>query len=243
MVINNKIAFVAIPKNASWSVENTCIDLNLNLRYSNIAWENEVKKIGTSNRHIHTTIQALIDTFGTNLDYVCIIRNSTDRFISAWRFFITQSSEFLDYSTIIKLKNTNNDFIINFIKNNYYDFISMYADNTIPKKLFIKLINELEFPNEFKNNNKLLTRFSLHMLTFVSQYHWILNDSVKVKQFHFDDIPEFEKYMSEALDVNFKLVHDNQTKLDYCSVTKTPELIEFVDRYIDGAIKQTKSIL
>jgi hypothetical protein len=49
--------------------------------------------------------------------------------------------------------------------------------------------------------------------------------------------------MSKVLDVNFKLVHDNQTKLDYCSVTKTSELIEFVDKYIDGAIKQTKSIL
>ena len=243
MVINNKIAFIAIPKNASWSVENSCIDLNFDLRYSNIAWENEVKRGGIRNRHIHTTIQALIATFGTNLDYVCILRNSTDRFISAWKFFITQSSEFLDYQTVSKLKNTNNDFIMNFIKNNHYDFISMYADRTIPKKLFIKLINELDFPQEFKTNDELLTRFSLHMLTFISQYHWIFNDVVTVKEFHLDNISKFEKYMSESLNVNFKLVHINETKLDYSLVTKTDELIEFVDRYIDGAIKRRKTMI
>jgi hypothetical protein len=49
--------------------------------------------------------------------------------------------------------------------------------------------------------------------------------------------------MSEKLGVDFKLSHENKTKLDYCEVTKTPELIEFVDKYIDGAIKRTKSIL
>ena len=243
MVINNKIAFIAIPKNASWSVESTCIDLNFDLKYSNIAWENEVKQRGVHNRHIHTTIQALISTFGSNLDYICILRNSADRFVSAWRFFITQSSEFLEYEMIEKLKNINNDFIMDFIKSNHYDFMSMYADKSIQKKLFIKLINELDFPEEFKQSNELMTRFSLHMMTFVSQYQWILNDKVNVKKFYLDNISEFENYISNALDVNFKLMHVNETKLDYSAVKKTPELIEFVDRYIDGAIKRTKSIV
>ena len=81
------------------------------------------------------------------------------------------------------------------------------------------------------------------MLTFISQYHWILNDTVKVKKFHLDDISKFEKYMSEMLSVDFKLVHANETKLDYSAVTKTPELIEFVDKYIDGVFKREKSIL
>jgi hypothetical protein len=80
-------------------------------------------------------------------------------------------------------------------------------------------------------------------LTFISQYNWILNDTVKVKEFHFDRIEEFEDYMSEKLNVDFKLSHVNQTKIDYCAITKTPELIEFVDKYVDGAFKRTKSII
>jgi len=243
MVINNKIAFVGIPKNASWSVESTCKEYNFDLKYSNILWENTMRENGQKNKHIHTKIQSLIKTFGTDLDYVCIIRDSTDRLISAWKFFITQSYEVLDSFTLNKMKNKNNEFIINFIKNNYNDFINVYGDNDIKEKVFRKLIDELEFPEELKKDDKFINRFSLHILTFISQYNWILNDTVKVKEFHFDRIEEFENYMSEKLNVNFKLLHDNQTKIDYCAVTKTPELIEFVDKYIDGAIKRKKSII
>jgi hypothetical protein len=243
MVINNKVAFVAIPKNASWSVELTCKEYDFDLKYSNIVWENTMRERGLQNKHIHTKVQSLISTFGTNLDYICITRDPTDRFISAWKFFITQSSEFIDSYTLEKTKNKNNEFIIDFIKNNHYDFINMYAGKNIVKKVFVRLIEELEFPEQLKKNNRFIDQFSLHILTFISQYNWILNDAVKVREFHFDKMWEFENYMSEKFNVDFKLVHVNQTKLDYCAVTKTPELIEFVDKYIDGAIKRTKSIL
>ena len=33
MVINNKVVFVPIPKNASWSVEDTCIEYGFDLKY------------------------------------------------------------------------------------------------------------------------------------------------------------------------------------------------------------------
>jgi len=243
MVINDKIAFVAIPKNASWSVESTCKEYDFDLKYSNILWENIMRENGQKNRHIHTTVQSLIKTFGDDLEYVCIIRNSTDRFISAWKFFITQSAQVLDSFTLNKMKNKNNDFIINFIKTNYNDFINTYGDKNVKEKFFLKLIDELEFPEELKKDDKFIDSFSLHILTFISQYNWILNDTVKVKEFYFDRIQEFENYMSEKLNVDFKLSHENQTKLDYCAVTKTPELIEFVDKYIDGAIKRKKSII
>jgi hypothetical protein len=34
MVINDKIAFIPIPKNASWSVEDTCVKYKLDLKYT-----------------------------------------------------------------------------------------------------------------------------------------------------------------------------------------------------------------
>jgi hypothetical protein len=243
MVINDKIAFIPIPKNASWSVESTCKEYNFDLKYSNILWENTIRENEQKNKHIHTKVQSLIKTFGDNLDYVCIIRDSTDRLISAWKFFITQSYQVLDSFTLNKMKSKNNEFIINFIKNNYNDFINAYGDKEIKERVFRNLIDELEFPEELKKDNKFIDRFSLHILTFISQYNWVLNDTVKVKEFHFDRIEEFESYISEKLNVDFKLLHANQTKIDYCAVTKTPELIEFVDKYIDGAIKRKKSLI
>lgn len=243
MVINNKVVFISIPKNASWSVEYTCSQYNFDLRYSDITWENEVRENGVKNRHIHIPIQSLIDTFGVNLEYVCLIRNSTDRFISAWKFFLSQLTSVISSSLLDKIKNLDNTFIISFIKSNYYEFNSMYADRDIVKKLFIKLIGELDFPKELLQDSKFVKQFSLHMLTFASQYYWIVNDRVNVRKFSIENISEFEKYISESFNMDFKLVHANQTKLDYCAVAKTTELVEFVNDFIDGAMKQTKSIL
>lgn len=247
MVINNKIVFIPIPKNASWSVEDTCISYGFDLQYPNKLWENSINlNVKPNNRHLHSTIDFLIDSFGTDLEYVCIIRDSVDRFISAWKFFIVSLIHELNITDTllsIQLKNKDNDFVINFIKKNYFDFTNAYNSILVRKKLLIKLLEELEISNHHLINEKFKNRYALHIFSLISQYQWILNDKVKVKQFQFDKLYEFENYISEKLDVDFKLLHKNNNNLDYCAVTKTPELIEFVTRYIDGMYKKTKSLL
>ena len=60
MVINDKIAFVAIPKNASWSVELTCKKYDFDLKYPNIVWENMMREGGHQSQHIHSKIESLL---------------------------------------------------------------------------------------------------------------------------------------------------------------------------------------
>lgn len=244
MVINNKVVFIPIPKNASWSVEDTCINYGLDLKYPNTLWQNSIKfNTNNTKRHIHSTIDSLIDTFGTNFEYVCIVRDSTDRFISAWKFFI-ESMVFSVNSTLgEKLKNVGNNFIINFIKENYTEFCKVYNSLESRRLLLIKLVDELGISKEYPIDEGFIKRYNLHMSTFVSQYQWITNDKVNVRQFEFKKLTEFEEYISEQLNVEFKLTHRNKTELNYCAVTRTPELVEFVDKYIDGAVKRTKSII
>jgi glycerophosphoryl diester phosphodiesterase len=88
-----------------------------------------------------------------------------------------------------------------------------------------------------------MERYTVHIFSFVSQYQWITNDKVIVKQFDFNNLKELEDYMSNKFNVDFKLIYKNKTNLDYCAVTRTPELVEFVDRYIDGVVKRSKSII
>lgn len=244
MVINNKVAFIPIPKNASWSVEDTCINYGFDLKYPSTLWQNSIK-FNTKNtqKHLHSTVESLIDTFGTNLEYVCIIRDSTDRFISAWKYFVSAMVNDVNKDLGEKIKNKDNVFVMNFITKNYSDFINVYNSFEIRKKLLTKLVTELGIADEYTITDSFLKRYAMHIFSLVSQYQWILNDRVKVKEFKFDKLNEFEKYMSEKLDVDFKLIHANHNKLDYCAVNKTPELIEFVNKYIDGMIKTTKSIL
>jgi hypothetical protein len=244
MIINDKVVFIPIPKNASWSVEDTCINYGLDLKYPSKIWENSIK-LGSKNpqKHLHSTINQIVDRFGTNFEYISIIRDSTDRFISAWKYFIELLTHSISDELSKKIKNIGNDFVISFIKDNYQEFSMAYNSRKTRRSLLIKLLDKLEISKEHPIDEEFIEQYELHIFSFVSQYQWITNDKVNVKQFSFDKLTELEEYMSKKLNIEFKLMYKNKTKLDYCAVTRTPELVEFVDKYIDGSVKRTKSII
>jgi len=243
MVIDNKIVFVAIPKNASWSVEDTCINYGFDLKYPNTLWENSIKSNTKDvNKHIHSRIHTLIDSFGTDLEYVCILRDSTDRFISAWKFFIKSVIHSLDNIDEVKLKKLDNNFIIKFIKENYKLYLTAYSSFENRRELLIRLLNDMEI--DCPITDSFLDKTITHIVTLSSQYMWILNDKIKVKCFYLDNLTEFENYMSDKLNVDFKLLHKNDTSnFNDCNVTKTLELINFVETYVDGVYKKTKTLI
>lgn len=245
MVIDNKIGFIPIPKNASWSVEDTCVKYKLDLKYPDLLWENSIRMgIKNPSKHIHSTISDLSNKFGNNIEYVAIIRNSTDRFISAWKFFISSIEfELNNKSLSDKIKKLDNDFLMNFIKENYSQFTYCYDSPENNINLLIKLLDKMGIISNLYIDSKFKSKFSTHILSFISQYQWILHNQITVKQFDFEKLNEFEDYISNKLNVDFKLLHQNKTKLDYCAVEKTDELVLFVDRYIDGMYKKNKSII
>jgi hypothetical protein len=245
MVINDKIVFIPVPKNASWSVENTCIDYGFDLKYRNVLWENSIKlNVNNKGRHIHSTVDNLLSSFGNQYDYVCIIRNSTDRFISAWKFFISaMEAELNDTVLSDRIKKLDNSFVIDFIKENYLKLPSSYNSMESSVELLMILLNKMGIVDYLIIDENFKYRYSAHIVTFISQYQWIYNNSVNIKQFSFEKLNDFEKYISDSLMVDFKLIHENKTKLDYCAVTKTDELVLFVDKYIDGMYKQNKTII
>lgn len=244
MVINDEVVFIPIPKNASWSVEDTCIEYGFNLKYPNVLWENSIKhKIKNPYKHIHSSLSYLTETFGINYDFVCIIRDSTDRFISAWKYFIQAMVEILPENDSKKIKNLGNEFVISFFIENIDDFKKSYYSIEIRIELLIKLLNKMNVIGDININDEFKKRYAIHILSFVSQYQWIQSSGVKVKQFRFDNLNEFENYLSNKLNTNFKLIHKNKTKLDYSGVSKTKELIDFVDKYIDGSYKRELTLI
>ena len=245
MVINDRIAFIPIPKNASWSVEDTCVGYKLDLKYPNLLWENSIRMdVKKPTKHIHSTVHQLLDKFGNKIEYVAIMRNSTDRLISAWKYFISSLEIGLNNESISnKIKKLDNHFLMEFIKENYLQLSSCYHSVYLSEDLLIVLLKKMGIYDNININDKFKKDFSTHILSFISQHQWVLNDSVKVRQFDFDKLNEFEDYISNQLNIDFKLIHQNKTKLDYCAVTKTDELVSFVDKYIDGMFKRNKSII
>jgi len=244
MVINDKVVFIPIPKNASWSMEHTCVEYGFDLKYPSKIWENYLKSEDASTqKHLHSTLSDLIERFGTNFEFICIIRDSTDRFISAWKYFIEAMVLSINDTLGEKIKNVGNDFVMDFIKQNHVEFCKAYNSLESRQSLLIKLVDELGISKEYQIDKGFVERYSVHIFSFVSQYQWITNDKVDVKRFNFNKLTDLEEYLSKKLDVEFKLIHKNKSELDYCAVTRTPDLVEFVDKYIDGAVKRTKSII
>jgi len=253
MVINNKIAFIPIPKNASWSVEDTCVDMGLELSYPNKLWENRINsKQKNTDKHIHTTVSQLVDVYGNSLEYFCIIRNSTDRLVSAWKFFIEAVILELphNYEAVsIKLKKLDNDFLIEFIKENHLLLQNSYnSPNTSGIQSLHLLFDKMEILSTLKSDLKLEDmylneRYVNHIITFTSQYNWILSNIVNVKQFNFENLKELEDYIANKLDVDFKLKHINKTTLDYSAVHRTTELELVVEKYIDNINFQKKTLI
>lgn len=244
MVINDSVVFIPIPKNASWSVEDTCIKYGFNLKYPMVAWENEIK-LGIKNpqKHAHASTSFLIDVFGTNYEYICIIRNSTDRFISAWKYFIEAMIKEFPEEASTKLKKLDNKFIIDFFTENFIKFKAAYSSFDIRAELLEKLLTKIGLNKYYEIGKDFKKRYAIHILSFTSQYHWTESNLVNIKKFDFNKLENFEKYLSDKFKVDFKLIHTNKSKLDYCAIEKTPELIEFVEKYIDGSIKLKKSII
>jgi|LakMenE01Jun11ns_1017448.scaffolds.fasta_scaffold9927841_3 hypothetical protein len=244
MVIDDKVVFIPIPKNASWSMEHTCVEYEFDLKYPSKIWENQLKSdYKNTEKHLHSTINDLLERFGTNFEYIAIIRDSTDRFISAWKYFVEAMVNSINSTLGEKIKNVGNEFIINFIKENHLEFCNAYNSLESRKSLLIKLVDKLGISKEYPIDGGFIERYTVHIFSFVSQYQWITNDKVIVKQFDFNNLKELEDYMSNKFNVDFKLIYKNKTNLDYCAVTRTPELVEFVDRYIDGVVKRSKSII
>lgn len=244
MVINNKIVFVAIPKNASWSVEDTCIKYGFDLTYPNVLWENSIKfGLKDPERHIHSNLNHLVECFGSNFEFVCIIRDSTDRFISAWKFFIQEITKNLPEECETILKNIDNNFIISFFKNNITEFKNAYVSFESRVNLLLELLKQTNVIQYYNITDEFKKRYAIHIMSFISQYQWISSSKVKVKEFQFDKLFEFENYLSEKLNTEFKLIHTNKTKLEYCALIKNKELINFVETYIDGAYKKHISLI
>jgi len=251
MVINNKLVFVPISKNASWSVEDTCVNMGLELSYPNKLWENYINLKGSvTEKHAHSTISELLQSYGNSLEYFCIIRNSTDRLVSAWKFFLEAIISELKNDTLSnELKELDNSFLIDFIKENHIILQnSYYSPNVSGVQALNLLFDKMGITSILKSDLKLEekylnVRYVNHIISFASQYNWILNNKVDVKKFDFKNLDKLEDYISNKLNVDFKLTHSNKTLLDYSAVRRTDELESIVEKYIDNINYKKKSII
>ena len=240
MLVENKFVFVKIPKNASTSVQNSFFlhDIHVNQDEEiNIINQLSIEKIKNGQffdiPNYHQHISVLYSKFPKEkYKYVGIKRDSTDRFISAYKHIL------------YKIKYGNYNAKVDFLKFNENDLIE-YLTPVLQKIGTIVGINENHYQivkDFFCDNDDEIENSSWLMLVknFQSQYFWGINEMDYV--FDFNNLKNFEKFISNELNIDFHLLHENSTDKVTSRIKKTDKLDEFVYKLIDSPFLEKKLI-
>jgi len=121
LLINDKLIWVSIPKNASYSIEESLINSNLKINHSSVFYS--IKKINESigsDRipHPHVELEKLKVEFG-NKETFCIKREIGDRFKASIEFIFSTIINENKHTPIIPISEIDNNFIYSFFNLDY----------------------------------------------------------------------------------------------------------------------------
>ena len=204
MLVDDKFIIILIPRCATTSFVASCQKYNIPTKSGRCdvgGYDTSISVITKHFTHWHDDISFLISKFGDDYPIVAVKRNQYDSFISLWKMILHLLSEyFLKTELVEKLSKLKIDDILFFDKNEY----SLRNTNDIDK------LSKMFF---IKNNipyDKLLFRY-LSLVLYKPQSYWH-NFDKRIIWFDFDKLNELENWVSNKLNMDFKLENMNSSK-------------------------------
>lgn len=232
MLVDNKFIFISIPRCATVSFERTCIDNKLELDFNpHMLATKQLKNKGKAKYHSHTQYSTYKELYGDRYPIITINRNPVDRFISGWKYVLLEAQK-IDRTLYDRLTNlSNEEFMFYFLK--YFENLKITDTNV---QQFFN-----QFVQGFKLNRNLLVKFKTIL---VDNSHWTENAD-EIIYFNFEnELPELEKWVSEKCNINFKLLHINDTKKVDLTLIKNQRFIDFYNNELfPTTIKKTEKSL
>lgn len=210
MLVNNKFYFISLPRCASTSFMISCIKNKLKINHINsksdsqldniLDWEKMSNEILSDTlTHGHESLYDLENKFGNNFPIITIKRNRHERFISLWKHIIDETHRTEDIKTFEILQKLNVDDILFYNSEDLIDDVKL----TIMSKTFFEKHNLTDSSFYFKNI------FSSILVKPYSLYHH--HDS-RIIWFDFDKLYELENWVSNILNIDFKLEKINSSQ-------------------------------
>ena len=215
MLIENKFVFLAIPKCATMSFEDACLKNNFIIDYSPYELYNRGMLNGVKpTTHSHVPMYKLREIHGHNYPFVTIVREEVSRFVSAWKH-ILKIIKHTDIEFYNILKNVGNDEFC-------YHFGNHFKNLILTKEGVTLFLNQ--FSNKKHHEKHVIDIF---VSVFTPVVDWTNNDTTLIKFSFENEIPQFEKWVSEMCNIDFKLSHINDTKGIETNLIKDDFLIDF----------------
>lgn len=231
MLVDNKFLYINLPRCASTSFVISSHRRNISLEY----YTNDVKpfndsvdinlpneELADSLMHPHEAIYRLEEKFGNTFDIISVKRDRHERFISLWKHILDEVHRTGDLHSFDILRNLNENEIFTFTSND----IAVKSNETRKK-----IINE-KFVDKFglsKDNPYLSTILEI-ALTPYSHYH---NFDSRIIWFDFNELNKLEDWVSNKLQLDFKLDKINSSQHFDCNLKLNDSFIKKYNSIFD----------
>ena len=221
MLVENKFIYISLPRCASTSFAISCAKNRLNVKtlinehqieYNNIdiTLNNEI--IADSFYHVHQPLDYLESKFGNNYEVISVKRNRYQRFLSLWYHIIDEENRtglIENYNKLIKMDENDIFFDItpsDVLRDTHQEYVSH----------FIMKHKLIEYEGRLANMLSVL---------FLPCSTWHQNNK-KIIWFDIDKLYELEEWVSNKLNINFKLEKINSSKHVTGNLKMTDNFIE-----------------
>jgi hypothetical protein len=215
MLVDNKFYFISLPRCASTSFLLNCLKKEIPIKHGNfntdmlVAQSYERLK-GINNEtlidtlyHPHEKLDYLEYKLGSGYDIISIKRDRHERFISTWKHVLDElyrMKEFDVYNKFIKLD--ANDLF-------YFNYTDLDKDDITP------FIYEMIKRYDLKYRTRYVKIMMEILFTPTSFWH---NHDTRIKWFDIKELPKLEKWVSEKLNMEFKLEQTNSSQHFDCNI-------------------------
>jgi hypothetical protein len=208
LLINDKLIWVSIPKNASYSIEESLINSNLKINHSSVFYS--IKKINESigsDRipHPHVELEKLKVEFG-NKETFCIKREIGDRFKASIEFIFSTIINENKHTPIIPISEIDNNFIYSFF--NLENINNLFDTSLQQQKSWFQTYNKL-IKEDLKFSDVYYDTYQ-NLGTLLPQ-NFFTNSKKCTYEFDISNLDEYVLFMKDKFNVNIKVKKINRS--------------------------------
>jgi hypothetical protein len=185
-----------IPRCATTSFLDTCQILNIKTNDIREYGYTNLYKHGMGGTHYHESLYSLQEKFGYNYPVIAVKRDKYSSFISLWKQTIGMLNEYGDDRVYEILKKLTTDDIL-FFNETDYNLLDIEDLN----KLATTFCERIGLENDVKYIGKFILLFK--------PKEWYHHNNPNIIWFDFNELNKLEDWVTNILNVDFKLVHIN----------------------------------
>lgn len=215
MLVDDKFMFISLPRCASKSFTYSCVKYGIKVNHFDPIFDNESGSDDIT--HPHERLTDLIEKFGSDYPIISIRRNRHERFISLWKQVINEVKN-RDIAKILQ-------------KFTVDDILYFKESDVLSRESTINLVDDFLGRHDLKKYNPTyLSNLLFILFNPTSFWH---NNNPNIKWFDINNLKELELWVSDMLDMDFKLGKINTSSDTECSLELSEEYINKYNHIYD----------